>query len=454
VPSSQSSFDYDLLVIGAGSGGVRASRVAAQLGAKVAVVEERYLGGTCVNVGCVPKKLLWYGAHFGELFADAAGYGWEGGSPRFDWATLIANKDREISRLNGVYDRLLQGAGVEIVHGHATLTGPNSVQVGERSITARHILLAVGGWPWVPELPGREHVITSNEVFHLKTLPRRTVVVGGGYIAVEFAGIFHGLGSKTEVLYRGELFLRGFDDELRQHLAKEMLKKGVGVRFDTDVARVERRDDELIVHLKGGGTIACDCVLFATGRKPLLEGLGLESAGVAVSVKGTIIVDEAFRTNVDSIFAIGDAIGGMELTPLALAQGMSVAHNLFGDGLPAPDLDYIPTAIFSQPPMATVGFSEEQARKRFGNIAVFSAEFTPLLHTLSNNPERMLMKLIVDKASDRVVGAHMAGAEAGEIIQGLAVAIRAGATKAQFDATLGIHPTAAEEFVTMRVPVR
>jgi glutathione reductase (NADPH) len=448
------SFDYDLFVIGAGSGGVRASRTAAQLGARVAVAEERYLGGTCVNVGCVPKKLLVYAANFGELFHAAAGYGWHSDKSLFDWPTLIANKDREIERLNGVYGRLLEGAGADLHRGHATLRDAHTVAVDGRSFRARHILLAVGSWPWIPDIPGREHIISSNEAFHLPQLPPRVVVVGGGYIALEFAGIFNGLGSEAHLLYRSELFLRGFDREAREQLAQEMGKKGVNIRFNSDVIRVDRVGEALRVTLEGGDTIDCDCVLYATGRRPHFDGLGLERAGVQLDDRGDIEVDADFRTNVPNIYAVGDAIGGYELTPMALAQGMAVARHLFGEGGGAPDTEFVPTALFTQPPMASVGYSEEAAREQFGEIAVFTSHFTSLLHTLSGSAEKTFMKLVVERRSDRVVGAHMVGAEAGEIIQGFAVAIRAGATKAQFDSTLGIHPTSAEEFVTMRTPVR
>lgn len=447
-------FQYDLFVIGAGSGGVRASRMAAQYGAKVAVAEDLYLGGTCVNVGCVPKKLLVYGASFGELFRDAAGFGWDAAKPAFDWATLIANKDREITRLNGVYERLLEQAGVVLFRGFARLEDRHTVLIGEQRVSARHILLATGGWPWVPDFPGREHAITSNEVFHLSELPRRVVVVGGGYIAVEFAGIFNGLGAETQLLYRGELFLRGFDRELREQLAEEMGKKGLVLHFQRQVMRIDKTADGLRVHLDDGSTIDCDCVLYATGRRPRLDGLGLDNAGVELSGSGHIKVDAQFRTSAPNIYAVGDAIGGFELTPMALAQGLAVAKTLFLDQASVIDTEYVPTAVFSQPNLATVGYSEDAARERFGEISVFCSRFTPLKNTLSGNPEKTLMKLIVDKRSDRVVGAHMLGSEAGEIIQGLAVAMRAGATKADFDNTLGIHPTAAEEFVTMRAPVR
>lgn len=447
-------FQYDLFVIGAGSGGVRASRMATQHGAKVAIAEDHYLGGTCVNVGCVPKKLFAYAGHFSELFRDAQGFGWDVGTPQFDWPRLLANKDREIKRLNEIYGRLLESAGVTLFEGKATLADRHTVTVGDQQITAQHILLAPGGWPWIPSFPGSEHVISSNEIFHLEKLPERVVVVGGGYIAVEFAGILNGMGVKTHQLYRSDLFLRGFDREVRSHLAEEMRHKGIDLRFNSDVARVEKQGDGLAVTLQDGAVLECDQVLYATGRRPRTTGLGLEEVGVELGDGGQIVVDEHFRTCIPNIYAIGDAVGQMELTPVALAQGMAVARTLFGNAQSRVDLDYVPTAIFSDPNVATVGFSEELARDRFGAIKIFVARFTQLKHTLAANPEKTLMKLIVDDATDRVIGAHMVGPDAAEIIQGLAVAIKAGATKADFDATIGIHPTAAEEFVTMRTQTR
>jgi glutathione reductase (NADPH) len=447
-------FDYDLFVIGAGSGGVRAARISAQYGARVAIAEEGPFGGTCVNVGCVPKKLLVYAAQFHESFRDAAAYGWSSQPPSFDWPTLIANKNREIGRLNGIYGRLLEQAGVTIHRGHARLLDAHTVVVGEQHFRAKHILLAVGGRPWVPEFPGSEHIISSNEMFFLDRLPRRIVIVGGGYIAVEFAGIVNGLGVDTQLLYRGDLILKGFDRELREQLVEEMQKKGVRVRLQASVARIERIGDEFDVQLDDGERLRCDCVLYATGRRPRIEGLGLENTRVQLAGSGHIRVDEFFRTDEPSVFALGDAIGGIELTPVALAQGMAVAKTLFRDEPSSVDLANVPTAIFSQPNLACVGLSEDAARAQYGDIAVYVAKFTPMKNTLSGNPEKMLMKLIVDGATDRVVGAHMLGSDAGEIIQGIAVAIRAGATKADFDATIGIHPTAAEEFVTMRTRTR
>jgi len=444
---------FDLLTIGAGSGGVAVSNRAASYGAKCAIVEAGRIGGTCVNVGCVPKKLFVYAAHYHEDFGDAAGFGWEVPAPRFEWPRLRDNKDREIARLNGIYRGLLAARGVHVIDAHARVLDPHTVEAGGTRYRARHILVATGAWPFVPEFPGREHVLSSNEMFHLPALPRRALVVGGGYIAVEFAGILNGLGVETTLAYRGPLFLRHFDDDLRRALAEEMPKKGTSLRFDTEVRSIRRNGDgSLAVQLGDGSALETDLVLYATGRRPLSRGFGLEECGVALREDGAVVVDEYYRSSVPSIHAIGDVIGGPELTPLALAQGMALASTLFLGQPRSVSLDMIPTAVFSQPAIATVGLSEQQARARFGSVTVYRSDFRPLRHTLSGNPERTLMKLVVDGATDRVLGVHMLGPEAGEIVQGLAVALQAGATKAAFDRTLGIHPTLAEEFVTMREP--
>ena len=449
------SDEFDLLVIGAGSGGVRAARFAAGFGAKVAVVESRYLGGTCVNVGCVPKKLLVYGAHYAEEFRQAVGFGWSAGQSVFDWPTLIANKNREIQRLNGIYRNLLLNSDVILLEGHARLLGPHQVEVQGRCYRARHILIATGGWPQVPDIPGKEHAITSNEAFYLQQLPRRMLVVGGGYIAVEFASIFHGLGAETSLLYRGDLFLRGFDGAVRRHFREELEKKGLDLQFNSDIARIERQaDGSLLASLADGRTLVTDCIFYATGRRPMLDDLGLENAGVALDERGYIRVNEHFETSQPSILAIGDVIGRVQLTPVALAEGMAVARRLFRpEDYQVPDYELIPTAVFSLPNIATVGLSEEQARERGHQVKIFESRFRPMKLTLTECQERTLMKLVVDADSDRVLGCHMVGPEAGEIIQGLAVALKAGATKRIFDETLGIHPTAAEEFVTMRTPL-
>lgn len=449
------AYDFDLYVIGAGSGGVRAARFAAGFGAKVAVAESRYLGGTCVNVGCVPKKLLVYGAHFAEDFEQASGFGWSLGEAKFDWTTLIANKDREINRLNGIYRNLLVNSGVTLHESHAKVLGPHEVEVNGQRFTAEHILIATGGWPQIPDIPGREHAISSNEAFFLKALPKRVLVVGGGYIAVEFAGIFHGLGAQTTLVYRGDLFLRGFDGAVRQHLQEELVKRGMDLQFNADIERIEKQaDGSLNVTLKDGRQLAADCVFYATGRRPMLDNLGLENTGVTLDKRGFIEVDDLYQSAEPSILAIGDVIGRVQLTPVALAEGMAVARRLFKPEQYRPvDYKMIPTAVFSLPTIGTVGLSEEQAREEGHTVQVFESRFRPMKLTLTDCQERTLMKLVVDAKTDKVLGCHMVGPDAGEIIQGLAIAVKAGATKRDFDETIGVHPTAAEEFVTMRTPV-
>lgn len=446
--------DFDLIVIGAGSGGVRLARMSAQYGARVAVVESRYLGGTCVNVGCVAKKLFVYGAHVGDDLEDAAGYGWQVPKEHisFDWPTLVANKNTEIERLNGIYGQLLDNAGVTIIEGTASLTDANTVKVGDRSWTARHITVATGSWPMLPDIPGKDLILSSNEMFYLPQLPREAVVIGGGYIAVEFAGILAGLGVDTTLLYRGDLFMRGFDGDVRRFLVTEMEKKGVRLRFNTNAEAVEASGSGYIVTLTDGSTMSTGLVMAATGRQALTEGLGLEQLGVEFTVSGHIQVDDHFQTAVPSITALGDVIGTPQLTPVALGQGMVLSRRLFGDGQGDMDYSFIPTAVFCQPNIGTVGATEEEARDKGHRVTVFRSEFRPMKYTLSGRDERCLMKLVVDADTDRVLGAHMVGPDAGEIIQGLAVAMKAGATKAHFDSTLGIHPTSAEEFVTMRTP--
>ena len=443
-------YDYDLFVIGAGSGGVRAARMSATLGARVACAEERYLGGTCVNVGCVPKKLFVYGSQFGEEFADANGYGWQASPPDFDWPTLRDNKTQEIERLNGVYRGLLQDAGVDLFENRAVLESEHAIHVGSERVTARYILIATGSWPVVPDFPGSELAITSNEAFYLPTFPDRVLIVGGGYIAVEFAGIFAGLGAETTLAYRGDLFLRGFDEGVRRFVLEEIKQKGVDVRLRTQIEALERTDDGLGCRFVDGSSSMADLVLAATGRAPATDGLGLEKAGVELSAQGAIVVDERYATNIPNIFAIGDVIDRMQLTPVAIAEGMCIAYNLFAGEDRRVDYENVPTAIFCQPNIGCVGPTEEVARERYPNLAVFESSFKPMKHTLSGRSERTLMKLLVNGDDDRVVAAHMCGEDAGEIIQGLAVAINAGATKADFDTTIGIHPTSAEEFVTMR----
>ncbi|WP_342651204.1 glutathione-disulfide reductase [Pseudomonas sp. REB1044] len=450
------AYDFDLFVIGAGSGGVRAARFAAGFGAKVAVAESRYLGGTCVNVGCVPKKLLVYGAHVADEVEQASGYGWTLEEGHFDWGTLIANKNREIERLNGIYRNLLVNSGVTLLQGHARITGAHEVEVDGRRYSAANILIATGGWPHVPDIPGKELAITSNEAFYLKELPRRVLVVGGGYIAVEFAGIFQGLGADTSLLYRGDLFLRGFDGSVRTHLKEELEKRGMDLQFNTDIQRIDQQaDGSLKATLKDGSERVADCIFYATGRRPMLDDLGLETTGVELDERGYIRVDDHYRTTEASIFALGDVIGRVQLTPVALAEGMAVARHLFKpEQYRAVDYQNIPTAVFSQPPIGTVGLTEEQALQAGHKVQIFESRFRAMKLTLTDVQEKTLMKLVVDADTDKVLGCHMVGPDAGEIIQGLGVALKAGATKQQFDETIGVHPTAAEEFVTMRTAIR
>jgi glutathione reductase (NADPH) len=448
-----SQFDYDLFVIGAGSGGVRAARVAAGYGAKVAIAEESRVGGTCVIRGCVPKKLLSYAAHFHEDFEDARNYGWSVGETRFDWATLIANKDKEIDRLNGIYKKLLSGSKVELLESRAILTDPHTIDVGGKRLTARHILIAVGGWPERPQIPGIEHSITSNEAFHLSALPERIIIVGGGYIAVEFAGIFNGLGAKVTELYRGEQILRGFDDDVRNFLAAEIVKKGIDLRTKTDVLKIEKMGAGLRLHLNTGATLDCDAVMYATGRRPKSSGLGLAECGVLLKENGAIAVDAGSRTSVPHIHAIGDCTDRVNLTPVAIREGHAFADTVFGNKPWRVDHEDIASAVFSHPPVGVVGLSEADARRQGREFDIYKADFKPLKHTLSGRDERTLMKLVVDRKSQVVLGAHMVGMDAPEIIQAIAIAVKMGATKAQFDATVAVHPTAAEEFVTMRTPV-
>lgn len=448
------SYDYDLFVIGAGSGGVRAARMASSYGAKVAIAEERYLGGTCVNVGCVPKKLFSYAAHVSSEVHNAASLGWNIEKPTLHWPTLRDNKTREIERLNGVYQNILGNAEVEIIRGHAKLVGPNQVAINGKQYNCKHILLAVGGWPYLPDIPGAELGISSNEIFYLDKLPEKAVVVGGGYIACEFASILNGLGVATTQLYRRDLFLRGFDTEIREILAEEMRREGVDIRFNSNPARIDKQGDQLQVTLESGEILDTELVLFATGRKPLLEGLGLDTVDVALNDKGYIAVNEQFETSQPGIYALGDVTGGIELTPVALAEGMTLAANLFNGEQRRMDYEHIATAIFSHPNVATVGLSEEEALARYGKVDVYTSRFRHLKHTLGDHQGKVFLKLLVDHASQKVVGAHMLGDEAAEVIQGMAIALKMGATKADFDATVGIHPSVAEEFVTMRSATR
>jgi glutathione reductase (NADPH) len=443
-------YDFDLFVIGAGSGGVRSARMAAGLGVRVAIAEHRYLGGTCVNVGCVPKKLFVYASHFHEDFMAAPGFGWSVNDVQFDWSHLVAQKDQEIARLQSVYDGLLNNSGVTLIEDKANLIDAHTVQVGEQQFRCQRILVATGGWPAIPDIPGKEYIVSSNEMFTLEQLPQRILIVGGGYIAVEFAGIMHGLGVTTTLCHRGDKVLRGFDEDIRQFVAQEMLKKGINILFNTHIEAIEKRQGYFIVRDNQGHETEYDLVMYATGRQPNTSGLGLESVGVELDAKGAIKIDKDYQTNITSIFALGDVTNRINLTPVATAEAMALVNSLYSELSTPVDYDNIPTAVFSQPNIATVGLTETEAKNRYSDIDVYQSEFTPMKHTLAGLNEKTLMKMIVRRSTDQVLGIHMVGSDAGEIIQGMAVAIRAGATKAIFDSTIGIHPTAAEEFVTMR----
>ena len=443
-------YDYDLFTIGAGSGGVRASRVSASYGANVAVAEERYLGGTCVNVGCIPKKLLVYASHFRADFEDAAGFGWTVGERHLDWTDLIANKDKEIRRLNAVYQRLLEDSGVTILDGHAEVVDPHTVMLDGKRISAKYILIAVGSWPIVPAIAGSEYAITSNEAFYLPSLPEKIIIVGGGYIGVEFAGIFHGLGVEVTQLYRGPLFLRGFDDDCRETLAEEMRKQGIDLRFNSDIERIEKARRGLRATLTGGTIIDVDQILYATGRVPNTRSLGLDNADVQLNRHGGLVVDEYSKTSIDSIYAIGDCTDRLMLTPVAIAEGRAVAETLFNNNPIKPNYMNVPSTVFSTPNVATVGLTEAEALELYKDIDIYKSSFRPLKHTLTGRDEKTMVKIVVDRATDKILGCHMVGPDAGEVIQGMAIAVNCGATKAQFDVTIGIHPTAAEEFVTLR----
>ncbi len=428
--------------------------MSANYGAKVAIAEADRFGGTCVNVGCIPKKLFSYAAHFREDFEIAKSYGWTLGEPRFDWGTLLANKDKEIARLNAVYERALSVAGAEIIRGRATVVSPHKVSINGKTYSAKHILVATGSWPQVPDIPGRELAITSNEAFHLERLPKRALVVGGGYIAVEFASIFDGLGVHTTLAYRGRRLLRGFDAELGERLGEEMTAKGVKIHYGAEPKSLARRADGAIdVEYADGSKQQVDLALFATGRRPNSANLGLEAAGVKLAGDGAVVVNEYSRSSVDSIHAIGDVTNRINLTPVATAEAMWLARTLFRDEPAAVDHRFVPTAVFANPNVATVGLSEEAARLRLGDVDIYKTSFRTLRLTMTEDPARTFMKLVVERATQKVVGAHMLGPDAGEIIQGMAIAVKLGATKEQFDATIGIHPTAAEEFVTMREKV-
>ena len=445
-------YDYDLFVIGAGSGGVRAARLAAELGVRVGIAEEYRIGGTCVIRGCVPKKLLVYGSRYGSDLLDAREFGWTCAEQSFDWPTLIHNVKREVDRLNGVYTQTLEKAGVDRFLTRALLVSPREVALADRdgAVSAKTILVATGGHPVMPDVPGREHLISSNECFELERLPASIVIIGAGYIGMEFASIFNGLGVAATVLYRGDQILRDFDMELRDGLAEAMRNRGVDLRMGTDVALVEKEGDGYRVHLARGGSVAADLVMAATGRMPNTSGLGLEQIGVARGWNGHIVVDEFSKSSVDNIYAVGDVTDRKNLTPVAIHEANAFAETLFA-GKPTPvDHSFIPTAVFSQPEIGTVGLAEDSAREMYPKIDVYKARFRPLKSMISGRDEKMLMKLVIDADSDKVLGVHVLGADAAEIVQMAAVALKLGVTKAQLDATMALHPSAAEELVTMR----
>ncbi|MCR9213486.1 MAG: glutathione-disulfide reductase [Proteobacteria bacterium] len=443
-------YDYDLFVIGAGSGGVRASRISSSLGAKVAIAEEFRVGGTCVIRGCVPKKLLVYASHFSEDFEDAEAYGWTVPKATHSWQTLITNKDTEIDRLNGIYHTILSNNNVELYEARATLIDNHTVQVGDKTVTAKYILIATGGTPVMPDVPGIEHAISSNEAFHLEELPKRVIVVGGGYIAVEFAGIFHGLGSEVIQLYRGEQILRGFDADVQNVLAEEIRKKGIDVRTHSNPASIEKTNSGLKVTLEDGSVLETDAIMYATGRKANTDGLNLEQVGVELKPNGAVVVTPDSQTTIENIYAVGDVTDRVALTPVAIHEGMAFAETVFGNRPRAIDHSNIPSAVFSQPQVGTVGLTEAEAREKFGEVDIYKSQFRPMKHTLTGRPEQAFVKLIVDAKSDVVVGAHIIGSDAAEIIQAVGIALKCGATKAQFDSTVGVHPSLAEEIVTMR----
>ena len=446
------AYDYDLFVIGAGSGGVRASRIAAGHGARVGICEDFRVGGTCVIRGCVPKKLLVYGSKFAHEFEDAEAFGWTVPAPTHAWPTLRDNVNKEVDRLNAVYLRLLDGAGVKLHMGRGRFMDRHTIMVGEQTITAEKFLVATGGRPVVPPIPGAEHAITSNEAFHLPTMPKRIAIVGAGYIAVEFAGIFNGLGSHVDLVLRRDRVLRGFDEECRTFVHDALKESGIKLRTEMQIGRIVKKGENgpYEVHTPLGGMFETDCVMYATGRAPNTQGIGLDKVGVQLDKAGAIAVDEWSKTTAENIWAVGDVTDRINLTPVALMEGHCFADTEFGKKPRKPDHRDVPSAVFCQPELANVGLTEEQAKLQLGELRVFTSAFKPMKATISGRHQRTFMKLIVEAATDKVVGIHMVGDDAAELVQGLAVAMKAGATKAHFDATVGIHPTAGEEFVTMR----
>ena len=445
-----SRYEYDLFVIGGGSGGIRAARLSSSFGARVAIAEEKYLGGTCVNVGCVPKKLFFYASYFSEEFNHAQSYGWYHNNNRFVWNDLIKNKNKEIERLNGIYQKILNDSNVKVFEEHAKIVDPHTIKINNENITTKYIMIATGGWPYVPNIEGKELAITSNEAFFLETLPNKIIIVGGGYIAVEFASIFKGLNIETSLIYRGPLFLRGFDRDLREVLSNEMKKKGINLIFNKDIRKIKKINTEISTELNDGQKLMADQVMFATGRRPNCSNIGLDEVGVKLDAEGAIEINSNYQTSISSIYAVGDVTNRINLTPVALAEGSIVANNLFNNTSKIASYENIPTCVFSQPNIATVGLTEDEARKKYKDITVYKSLFTPLKLTLTQNNEKSFIKLITNKKTNLVIGAHMVGENAGEIMQGIAIAIKAGATKDIFDSTIGIHPTLAEEFVTMR----
>jgi glutathione reductase (NADPH) len=444
-------YDFDLFVIGAGSGGVRAARMAAAKGKKVAIAEVSDLGGTCVNVGCVPKKLFVFASQFPEFFHASKGYGWTIQQPHsFDWETLRNNKTQEITRLNGIYQQLLTNSGAQIINGRATLKGPQQVAINDQTYGAENILIATGGWPYIPEFEGSELAISSNEMFSLDQLPKQAVIVGGGYIAVEFAGILNGLGVQTDLIYRGDRLLKTFDPQCSDKVTEGMIAKGVNIHLKTEVSSISGKENNLTVHLNNGQSIEAGIALYATGRTANTKSLGLENTAIKTQANGAIVVNDYFQTAEPTIYALGDVIDRVQLTPVAIKESMLLLELLYGDSQPKMDYANIPTAVFSQPELATVGLTEQQAKEQYSNIKVYESDFRPMFETLGQGEGRVYIKLLVDTATDRVVGCHMVGEHAAEIIQGIAIAIKAGATKTDFDQTMGIHPTVAEEFVTLR----
>jgi len=444
--------EFDLLTIGAGSGGVAASRRAASHGARVGICELDRVGGTCVLRGCVPKKLLVYASHMRAEFEDARGYGWDLGERTLDWGRLIEAKDAELDRLNGIYLRMLDGSGVQVISGRGVIVDPHTVEVEGKRYRTKRILVATGGWPFVPDVPGAELGITSNEALSLKEVPRRVVIVGGGYIAVEFAGIFAGAGAEVTLVVRAYDVLRSFDDDVHAALSEALRARGVKIVTHANIESVKQHDDGLTMRCRGGDELRADVLMWATGRRPNTRGIGLKDAGVKLDPSGAIEVDQWSRTSVHGIFAVGDATTRLALTPVAIADGRALAETLFNDNPTSVDHESVPTAVFSQPQVGTVGLTEKEARAKHEHVVIYRSHFRPMKNILAGRDERTMMKLVVDRDSDRVLGVHMVGPDAAEIIQGFAVALKCGATKAQFDATVGIHPSSAEEFVTMSTP--